>query len=62
MVARELVVSCHNDDFAEAQDAQRAVTAAAAPCGVLRRIAADTKEWAASIDPELPGLLVVDER
>jgi arylsulfatase len=29
----ELVVSYHSDDFAEAQDAQRALAAAAALCG-----------------------------
>ena len=57
----ELVVSYHSDDFAAAQDAQRALAAAAALCGAARHAAADAEECLAGIDPELPGLLTTDE-
>jgi hypothetical protein len=43
----------HSNDFAEAQDAQRALAAAAALCAAARH--------AAGIDPELPGLLTTSE-
>jgi hypothetical protein len=52
----ELVVSYHSDDFAEAQDAQRALAAAAALCGAARSAAADAKERLAGIDSALPEL------
>ena len=52
-----LAVSCHSDDFAEAQDAKQALAAVAALCGVLRRTAADAHDWLGCIDVELPGLL-----
>ena len=55
----ELVVSYHSDDFAEAQDAQRALGAAAALCGAARHAAAE--ECLAGIDAELPGLLATGE-
>ena len=57
----ELVVSYHSDDFAEAQDAQRALAAAAALCGAARHAAADAEECLAGIDPGLPGLLTTSE-
>ena len=57
----ELAVSYHSDDFAEAQDAQRALAAAAALCGAARHAAADAEECLAGIDPELPGLLTTSE-
>jgi len=57
----ELVVSYHSDDFAEAQDAQRLLAAAAALCGAARHAAADAEECFAGIDPELPGLLTTSE-
>jgi len=53
----ELVVSYHSDEFAEAQDAQRLLAAAAALCGGAGHAAADAAECLAGIDPELPGLL-----
>jgi hypothetical protein len=56
-LALELVVSYHSDEFAEAQDAQRALAAAAALCGAARHAAADADECLAGIDPKLPGLL-----
>ena len=52
----ELVVSCHSDDFAKTQDAQRLLAAAAALCGVAGHAAADAADCLAGIDPELPGL------
>src|SRR5450759_1466745 len=51
----ELVVSCHSDEFAEAQNAQRLLAAAAALCGAARHAAADAEECLAGIDPGLPG-------
>jgi len=57
----ELAVSYHSDDFAETQDAQRALAAAAALCGVARHAAADAEECLAGIDPGLPGLLATGE-
>jgi len=57
----ELVVSYHSDEFAEAQDAQRLLAAAAALCGVAGHAAADAEECLAGIDPELPGLLTTGE-
>jgi len=57
----ELVVSFRSDDFAEAQDAQRALAAAAALCGAARHAAADAEECLAGIDAGLPGLLATDE-
>ena len=56
-----LVVSYHSDDFAEAQDAQRALAATAALCGAARHAAADAEECLAGIDPGLPGLLATGE-
>ena len=56
----ELVVSYHSNDFAEAQDAQRLLVAAAAPCGAAGH-AADAEECLAGIDPGLPGLLTTSE-
>jgi len=53
----ELLVSYHNDEFAEAQGAQRLLAAAAALCGAAGHAAADAGECLAGIDPELPGLL-----
>ena len=53
----ELVVSYHSDDFAEAQDTQRALAAAAALCGAARHAAAEAEECLVGIDAELPGLL-----
>jgi hypothetical protein len=52
----ELVVSYTSDDFAAAQDAQRAFAVAAALCGAARHAAADVEECLAGIDPGLPGL------
>jgi hypothetical protein len=57
----ELAVSYHSDEFAAAQDAQRALAAAAALCGAARHAAADAEECLAGIDPELPGLLATSE-
>ena len=57
----ELVVSYHSDDFAEAQDAQRALAATAALCGAARHAAADAEERLAGIDPGLPGLLTTSD-
>jgi len=57
----ELVVSYHSDDFAEAQDAQRFLAAAAALCGAAGHAAADAEESLAGIDPELPGLQTTSE-
>jgi hypothetical protein len=57
----ELVVSYQSNDFAEAQDAQRALAAAAALCGAARHAAADAEECLAGIDSELPGLLTMSE-
>ena len=57
----ELVVSFHSDDFAAAQDAQRALAATAALCGAARHAAAHAEECLAGIDPELPGLLTTSE-
>jgi len=56
-----LVVSYHSNEFAEAQDAQRALAATAALCGAANRAAADAEECLAGIDPELPGLLTTSE-
>ncbi len=57
----ELVISYHSDDFAEAEDAQRALAAAAALCGAARHAAADAEECLAGIDPGLPGLLTTSD-
>ena len=62
----ELVVSYHSNEFAEAQDAQRLLAAAAALCGAARHAAArhaaaDAEKCLAGIDPELPGLLTASE-
>ncbi len=57
----ELVVSDHTNEFAEAQDAQRLLAAAAALCGAANHAAADAEECLAGIDPELPGLLTTSE-
>src|SRR5450759_1677928 len=62
----ELAVSYHSDEFAEAQDAQRLLAAAAALCGAARHAAArhaaaDAEKCLAGIDPELPGLLTASE-
>jgi len=57
----ELVVSYTSDDFAEAQDAQRALAAAAALCGAARHAAADAEECLAGIDSALPGLLTTSD-
>jgi len=57
----ELVVSYHSDDFAAAQDAQRALAAAAALCGAAGHAAADAEECLAGIDPGLPGLSTTGE-
>ena len=56
-----LAVSFHSDDFAEAQDAQRLLAAAAALCGAARHAAADAEECLAGIDRGLPGLLATSE-
>ena len=56
-----LFVSYHSNEFAEAQDAQRALAAAAALCAAARHAAADAEEHLAGIDPELPGLLMTSE-
>ena len=56
-----LVVSYHSNEFAEAQDAQRALAAAAALCGAARHAAADAEERFGGVDPELPGLLTTGE-
>jgi hypothetical protein len=58
----ELVVSYHSYEFAEAQDAQRLLAAAAALCGAAGHAAADAEECLAGIDPELPGLITTGER
>ena len=55
-----LVVSCHSDDFAEAQEANQALTAVGAHCAVLRCAAGDAQGWLAGINPELPGLPTAD--
>ena len=57
----ELVVAYHSDDFVAAQDAQRALAATAALCGVARHAAVDAEERLAGIDPGLPGLLTTEE-
>jgi hypothetical protein len=57
----ELVVSYHSDEFAAAQDAQRALAATAALCGAARHDAADAEERFGGVDPELPGLLTTSE-
>lgn len=57
----ELFVSYHSDEFAEGQDAQRLLAAAAALCGAARHAAAAEEECLAGIDPELPGLVVTEE-
>jgi hypothetical protein len=56
----ELVVSFRSNEFAEAQDAQRLLAAAATLCGAARH-AADAEECLAGIDPGLPGLLATCE-
>jgi hypothetical protein len=48
----EFLVSYHSDDFAEAQDAMRALTAVGALCRVLRRTARDAQDRLAGIDTE----------
>jgi hypothetical protein len=53
----ELGVSIHSDDFAAAQDAQRALAATAALCAAAGHAAADAEDCLAGIDPGLPGLL-----
>ena len=57
----ELVVSYHSDDFAAAQDSQRALAATAALCAAARHAATDAEECLAGIDPQLPGLLTAGE-
>ena len=57
----ELVVSYHGDEFAEAQDTQRALATAEALCGAARHAAADAEERLAGIHSELPGLLTTSE-
>ena len=57
----ELVVSYHSDEFAEAQEAQRLLAAAAALCGAARHAAADAEERLAGIHYELPGLHTTGE-
>jgi hypothetical protein len=57
----ELVVSYHSDEFAEAQEAQRLLAAAAALCGAAGHAAADAEERLAGIDSELPGLPTTGE-
>jgi len=57
----ELVVSYTSDDFAEAQDAQCALAAAAALCGAARHAAVNAEECLAGIDPGLPGLLTTSD-
>ena len=57
----ELAVSFHSNDFAEAQDAQRLLAAAAALCGAARHAAADAEERLVGIDSGLPGLLTSGE-
>jgi hypothetical protein len=57
----ELVVSCHSDELAEAQNAQRLLAAAAALCGAAGHAAADAEDCLAGIDSELPGLLTTEE-
>ena len=62
----ELVVPLHRNEFAEAQDAQRLLAAAAALCGAARHAAAshaaaDAEKCLAGIDHELPGLLTASE-
>ena len=49
------------DSIADAQDAQRALAAAAALCGAARHAVAGAEECLAGIDPELPGLLTTGE-
>jgi hypothetical protein len=58
----ELIVSYHSNEFAEAQDAQRLLAAAAALCGAAGHAAADAEERLAGIDPKLPGLLREGQR
>ena len=57
----ELFVSYHSNDFAAAQDAQRALAATAALCAVVRHAAADAEHHLAGVDPGLPGLLATEE-
>jgi hypothetical protein len=57
----ELVVSFHSNDHAAAHDAQRALAAAAALCGVARSAAADAENHLAGVDPGLPGLLTTSD-
>jgi hypothetical protein len=57
----ELSVSYTSNDFAAAQDAQRALAAAAALCGAARHAAFEAEECLAGIDPGLPGLLTTSE-
>ena len=57
----DLVASCHSDDLAAAQDAQRALAAAAALCGAAHNAAADAEHHLAGIDSGLPGLLTTSE-
>jgi len=49
------------DSIADAQDAQRALAAAAALCGAARHAAADAENHLAGIDPGLPGLLTTSD-
>ena len=56
-----LAVSYHSNEFADAQDAQRLLAAAAALCGAARHAAADAEERLAGIHSELPGLLTTGE-
>ena len=53
--------SSTSDDFSAAQDAQRALAAAAALCGVAGHAATDAEHHLAGIDPGLPGLLATSE-
>jgi len=56
-----LITFYRSNDFAEAQDAQRAFAATAALCGGARSAAADAEECLAGVDPDLPGLLTTSE-
>jgi len=56
----ELFVSYHSDEFAEAQDAQRLLAAAAALCGAAGHAAA-ADDCLAGIDHALPGMFTTCE-
>jgi hypothetical protein len=50
-----------SDDFSAAQDAQRALAAAAALCAAVGRAAANAEHHLAGIASGLPGLLTTSE-